>query len=96
MKLSILGTGKMGAAVGRKLAEGGSTVVFGSRSPLDNQAKFADCPNISVGTYLPMDCGALSNSRYLEAMAMLWLQLAFWEDQGDAWAFKIAGRWGNR
>ncbi len=209
MNVSILGTGKMGSAVGRRLAENGNSVVFGSRSPSDNLAKFADCPNIAVETcanaasssdvvvvavpwaaalpmledlvphlsgkilidltnplapdishltvggstsaaetiaeslpeshvvkafnmitadnfpnpgfggeqaqvfycsdhedaraaaravvaatgYLPMNCGALSNARYLEAMAMLWLQLAFWENKGDAWAFKVAGRW---
>jgi NADPH-dependent F420 reductase len=209
MKISILGTGKMGSAVGCRLAEGGHSVIFGSRSPSDNQAKFADSPNVAVGTYafaaassdvvmvavpwlatlplleslatqlsgkvlidltnplapdishltvggstsaaemiseklpkshvvkafnmitadnfpnprfsgeqaqvfycsdhedarnaaravvsatgyVPMSCGALSNARYLEAMAMLWLQLAFWEDKGDAWTFNVSGRW---
>lgn len=42
----------------------------------------------------PVACGLLSNARYLEAIAMLWLQLAFWEDWGTAFSFKIVGEHG--
>ncbi|MHB8415642.1 MAG: NADPH-dependent F420 reductase [Acidiferrobacteraceae bacterium] len=42
--------------------------------------------------YRPVGCGALSNARYLEAMAMFWLQLAFWEDWGSRFRFELAGR----
>ncbi len=205
MKVSILGTGKMGSAVGRQLAAAGWDIVYGSRDPDANKGKYAEFENITVTTYpdaaaasdtvliavpwayaldllqtlanplkgkivvdmtnplspdisylvvggadsaaervsaqlpesqvvkafnaitadnfptpsasgepaqvfycsdhdeakqaarqlieatgyVPKDCGALSNARYVEAMAMLWLQLAFWEDKGSEWAFKI-------
>lgn len=39
--------------------------------------------------YRPVYCGALTNARYLEAAAMLWLQLAFWEDWGPGFAIRI-------
>jgi hypothetical protein len=205
MKVSILGTGKMGSAVGRKLAAAGYQVVFGSRNPEQNASRFTDLPNIMVMSnadaadasnvilvavpwtaaldllnslnsyvagkvivdmtnplspdisyltvsgndsaaeqlashlqqarvvkafnmitadnfpnsdfygepaqimycsdhdsakdvarllieaagYVPKDCGALSNARYVEGVAMLWIQLAFWEDKGTAWGIKI-------
>lgn len=206
MNISILGTGKMGGALGRRLAQSGHNVIFGSRAPSEIGTRFSDFPNVVVRTYSdavrssdvivvavpwaaalpllsthsaalsgkvvidltnplapdishltvggttsaaeliaealpgahvvkafnmitadnfpnpyfsgepaqvfhcgdhqdardasravieatgyrPMDCGALSSARYLEAMAMLWLQMAFWEDRGSNWAFKIA------
>jgi len=37
-----------------------------------------------------LDCGGLKNARYLEAMAMLWIQLAFVEDYGMNCAFKFS------
>lgn len=205
MKLAILGTGKMGGMVGKRLSGAGYDVVYGSREPLLNVDKFSEYENISVSSYreacqecsvaviatpwahtlhlletlkedlagkvvvdmtnpLSADisyltvpamsssaeliagslqesmvvkafngitadnfltpgfsgevaqvfycgehveakriakelieacgyqaenCGALSNSRYLEGMAMLWLQLAFWEDKGSDFSFKI-------
>lgn len=205
MKVSILGTGKMGSAVGRKLVASGYQVVFGSRNPEANASRFADLPNAKVMSnqeaadassvilvavpwaaaldlldslssrvdgkvvvdmtnplspdishlvvggdgsaaeriaslvtqarvvkafnmitadnfpnpnfygepaqifycsdhdgakdvarslieatgYIPKDCGALSNARYVEGVAMLWLQLAFWEDKGSDWGIKI-------
>lgn len=205
MKVSILGTGKMGSAVGRKLAASGYQVVFGSRNPEENASRFADLPNVKVTSnqeaadasnvilvavpwaaavdlldslnshvfgkvvvdltnplspdishlvvggngsaaeriasqvtqarvvkafnmitadnfpnphfygepaqifycsdhdsakdvarslieatgYIPKDCGALSNARYIEGVAMLWLQMAFWEDKGTDWGIKI-------
>lgn len=205
MKLAILGTGKMGSAVGKRLAGAGYEIIYGSREPQLNMGKFADYGNISVFSYqdacrqcdvaivavpwahtLPLllsqrenlegkvvvdltnplsadishlvvpamssaaeliagvleksvivkafngitadnfstpnfsgetaqvffcgdvaeakeiarelinacgyqaeDCGALSNARYLEAMAMLWLQLAFWENKGSGFSFRI-------
>ncbi len=207
MKISILGTGKMGSAVGRQLAGCGYQVIFGSREPKANMERFSGIENISVKNYteaasaanvvvvavpwsctlellkslenqlkekvivdltnplsadisrlvvggdnsaaeqiasrLPeshvvkafnaitadnfpkpdltgeqaqvfycsdneaakevvrklitsagyehKNCGALSNARYVEAIAMLWLQLAFWEEKGSQWSFKIVG-----
>jgi len=207
MKISILGTGKMGSAVGLQLAKCGYQVIFGSRDPTANMDKFSGINNISIRNYseaalsanvvvvavpwsfalellksledqlkgkvivdltnplsadisrlvvggndsaaeqiaslLPeshvvkafnaitadnfptpnlcgeaaqifycsdnedakevaralitaagyeqKNCGALSNARYIEAIAMLWLQLAFWEERGSEWSFKIVG-----
>jgi predicted dinucleotide-binding enzyme len=43
--------------------------------------------------YRPVGCGsALSNARYLEAVAMLWLQSAFWEDRAAGFRFELAGK----
>jgi len=42
--------------------------------------------------YDGVDCGALTNARYLEGMAMLWLQLAFWEDWGGNFSFRVVHR----
>lgn len=50
-QVSILGTGKMGTAVGRKLAQAGVRVVYGSRNPSENADKFADLANVSVVDY---------------------------------------------
>ena len=44
---------------------------------------------IEATGYVPKDCGALSNARYVEGVAMLWIQLAFWEDKGTDWGIKI-------
>ena len=40
--------------------------------------------------FVALDCGELKNARYLEAMAMLWIQLAFVEDYGMNCAFKFS------
>ncbi len=56
----------------------------------DAPAKAAVRELIQACGYEPQDCGALSNARYLEAIAMLWLQLAFWEDWGSDFAFRVA------
>jgi hypothetical protein len=208
MNIAILGTGKMGTVVGKRLVAADHTIVFGSRDPKSTRHKYADFPNISVRSYseaakdselsiiaVPwaftlalvdsiateldgkivvdltnplaadishlvvggtnsaaeqiarilvnskivkafngitadnfltpnfsgdvaqifycgddaeskkvvrrviescgyeaQDCGALTNARYLEGIAMLWLQLAFWEDRGSDFSFRIARR----
>ena len=205
MKVVILGTGKMGGALGIQLASTGCEIIFGSRDPIKTKGKFIDYENIQVTTYSdaieksdviviavpwlftidllsefkhkfdgkivvdttnplspdvsyllvggddssaerimnilpgahivkafngvtadnlpepishnektqvfycsdhedarnvakqlieaigyePIDSGALTNARYLESMAMLWLQLAFWEDRGSNLRFKM-------
>jgi len=55
----------------------------------DPEAKGVAKDLIETCGYQAEDCGALSNARYLEAMAMLWLQLAFWEDKGSDFSFRI-------
>ena len=40
--------------------------------------------------FVALDCGELKNARYLEAMAMLWIQLAFVEGYGMNCAFKFS------
>lgn len=42
--------------------------------------------------YHAVGCGALSNARYLEALAMFWLQLAYWEEWGTAFRIEFAGQ----
>jgi predicted dinucleotide-binding enzyme len=40
----------------------------------------------------PVDVGRLRNARYLEAMAMLWIDLAVHQHRKPAFAFKIISR----
>ena len=40
--------------------------------------------------FVALDCGELKNARYLEAMAMLWIQLAFVEGYGMNCAFTFS------
>lgn len=42
--------------------------------------------------YEPIACGPLSQARYLEAVAMLWLQLAFWQDWGPEFEIAVRGQ----
>ena len=42
--------------------------------------------------FVPICCGDLSNARYLEAMAMLWIQMAFVGEYGMNWSFKVIRR----
>lgn len=42
--------------------------------------------------FVPICCGELSNARYLEAMAMLWIQMAFVGEYGMNWSFKVIRR----
>lgn len=48
----------------------------------DLESKAAVRELIHLCGYKPIDCGSLQNARYLEALAMLWIQLAFWEEWG--------------
>lgn len=57
----------------------------------DTDAKVLVGGLVEACGYTPRACGPLSNARYLEAMAMLWLQLAFWEEWGTSFSFRIAG-----
>jgi 8-hydroxy-5-deazaflavin:NADPH oxidoreductase len=38
---------------------------------------------------VPVDCGPLRNARYLEAMAMLWIDMAFGHRRGERFAFAL-------
>lgn len=40
----------------------------------------------------PVDVGPLRNARYLEALAMLWIDLALHQKRGPSFAFKILAR----
>ncbi len=39
--------------------------------------------------FKPVDCGPLANARYLEALAVLWIQLAFVEGRGPGLSFHL-------
>ena len=56
----------------------------------DAEAKGAVRSLIEDIGFEALDCGELKNARYLEAMAMLWIQLAFVEDYGMNCAFKFS------
>jgi len=55
----------------------------------DEEGREAARQIIKACGYQPVYCGALTNARYIEAMAMFWLQLAFWEDWGPGFAIKL-------
>ncbi len=42
--------------------------------------------------FIPVCCGELTNARYLEAVAMLWIQMAFVGGYGMSWSFKVIRR----
>ena len=56
----------------------------------DAEAKGAVRSLIEDIGFEALDCGELKNARYLEAVAMLWIQLVFVEDCGMNCAFKFA------
>ena len=48
-------------------------------------------PLITAAGLRPVDVGPLRNARYLEAMAMLWIDLAVNQKYGATFAFTLAG-----
>lgn len=48
-------------------------------------------PLIVAAGLRPVDVGPLRNSRYLEAMAMLWIDLAVNQKRGPTFAFRMTG-----
>lgn len=55
----------------------------------DAGAKRMAATLIADASLNPVDVGALHNARYLEAMAMLWIDLAYHQQKGPAFAFKM-------
>jgi 8-hydroxy-5-deazaflavin:NADPH oxidoreductase len=58
----------------------------------DRHAKNTTADLIEQLGFVAVDCGKLSNARYLEAMAMLSIQMAFAQDHGIDSTFKFMGR----
>jgi 8-hydroxy-5-deazaflavin:NADPH oxidoreductase len=58
----------------------------------DEAAKAAVVPLISAAGLRPFDAGPLRNARYLEAMAMLWIDLAVKRGRGPTFAFHTLER----
>jgi predicted dinucleotide-binding enzyme len=54
-------------------------------------AKASVRPLIEAAKLRPVDVGPLRNARYLEAMAMLWIDLAVNQQQGPSFAFSLIG-----
>jgi len=48
-------------------------------------------PLVTAAGLRPVDVGPLRNARYLEAMAMLWIDLAVNQKRGATFAFTLAG-----
>lgn len=57
----------------------------------DATAKQVVGPLIIAAGLRPVDVGPLRNARYLEAMAMLWIDLAVNQERGASFAFTLAG-----
>ncbi len=58
----------------------------------DASAKRAVEPLIAAAGLHPVDVGPLRNARYLEALAMLWIDLAVHRGRGPTFAFKMLSR----
>jgi hypothetical protein len=58
----------------------------------DNAAKAAVAPLIAAAGLRPFDAGPLRNARYLEAMAMLWIDLAVNRGRGPTFGFRTLER----
>jgi predicted dinucleotide-binding enzyme len=61
----------------------------------DNAAKAAMAPLITSAGLRPFDAGPLRNARYLEAMAMLWIDLAVKRGRGPTFGFRTLERAGR-
>ena len=55
-------------------------------------AKAAVVPLIEAAGLRPFDTGPLRNARYLEAMAMLWIDLAVKQGRGPTFGFRVLER----
>ncbi len=58
----------------------------------DRLAKDTTAELIEQLGFVALDCGKLANARYLEAMAMLCMQMAFVQDHGIESTFKFTGK----
>jgi predicted dinucleotide-binding enzyme len=58
----------------------------------DAAAKSAVVPLIAAAGLRPFDAGPLRNARYLEAMAMLWIDLALKRGRGPTFGFRMLER----
>ena len=58
----------------------------------DDEAKAAVVPLIVAAGLRPFDAGPLRNARYLEAMAMLWIDLAIKRGRGPTFGFRALER----
>jgi 8-hydroxy-5-deazaflavin:NADPH oxidoreductase len=58
----------------------------------DAAAKSAVAPLIAAAGLRPFDAGPLRNARYLEAMAMLWIDLAIKRGRGPSFGFRTLER----
>lgn len=55
----------------------------------DKDAKAVVAKLVGQTGLVPVDCGPLRNARYLEAMAMLWIDMAFGHRRGERFAFAL-------
>ena len=62
----------------------------------DATAKRSVQPLVAAAGLHPVDVGPLRNARYLEALAMLWIDLAVHQGRGPTFAFKMLSRAAQR
>jgi len=67
----------------------GDAVADGFYCGDDPDAKSIATKLIEQADLVPADCGPLRNARYLEAIAMLWIDMAFGHRRGQRFAFKL-------
>ncbi|MFC5861025.1 NADPH-dependent F420 reductase [Acidicapsa dinghuensis] len=67
----------------------GGAVAGGFYCSDDLGAKAITAGLVEQAGLFPTDCGALRNARYLEAMAMLWIDMAFGSRRGQRFAFHL-------
>jgi predicted dinucleotide-binding enzyme len=89
MNIGILGTGNVGGTLGERFSKLGHHVFSGSREP----EKLSDLRKLAAELgFDPIDSGPLSNARFLEPLAALWIWLAYPGGRGRDIAFRLVSR----
>jgi predicted dinucleotide-binding enzyme len=89
MRIAVLGTGDVSGTLGKRWAQKGHIVIFGSRNPHDEKVHKLLAEDLG---FEPVDCGGLKRARYLEPLALLWINLAVVQSLGRNIAFKLIRR----
>ena len=97
MNIAIVGSGRVGQALGGAWKTAGHAVTFGMREPagetvglLAQGACVVQALAEEIG-FEAVDAGPLKASRYLEPMAMQWIKLAY-GGMGTAFSYALVRR----
>lgn len=99
MTIAIIGAGRVGAALGARLARAGEAVRFGVRDAALGRTFEAQVGHgtramtvAEAAGFRPHDAGPLRNATLLENLAVLWIHLASQGGKGRQFSFRLEGR----